>query len=148
MCAKYRADPHNTEYTGSYYGARRRKYGMTAASQHSCRDLVETAYRLKQQYAHDTDNGIFHDKLFRCKKTTEKVTEYDNRRDHHNACQERKNQTKCKYFFTAGSFSGRVILAGEGRCRLSEGCDAIVGKIFKVHGNRAAGDGKSTEAVD
>lgn len=106
MYVKYRADPHNTEYTSSDYGACRGKYGMTAASQYSCRNFVETAYRFKQQYAHDTDNGIFHDKLLRCKKSTEKVAEYDYRRDHHNACKGRKNQTKHKDFFTAGGFSG------------------------------------------
>ena len=79
---------------------------MTAASQYSCRDFVETAYWFKQQYAHDTDNGIFHDKLLRCKKSAEKIVEYDYRRDHHNACKGRKNQTKHKDFFTASGFSG------------------------------------------
>ncbi len=39
-------------------------------------------------------------------------------------------------------------MAGKGSCRLSKGCYAIIGKIFKVHGDCATGDGKSTEAVD
>ena len=145
---EYSKDPDDPEQTRAKDRDDSRLCGISRTTQSAGRNLVETAEWFEYEDQHDPFTGgcdnlcvVGEDSRSICAEDTERYC--DDCGEKHSTC-----QTDAKHLLAAGVFPGGMVLTCEGCCCLSECSNHKISEILKVHGNRASGSCKSTEAVD
>lgn len=142
------ADPQYAKGTGAKHGAGGRQRGVSGTAQGTGRNFIQIAERFKKQNTQYAHTGFADHGFFAGKQAGKEAAEHHNGDNEPKAAQGGKEQAKPKKFSAAMQLAGGVVLALKCGGGLPKGRDGVVGKILKIHGNGAAGNGHRAKPID
>ena len=140
--------PYDAERTGTDHGADGGSRRMTAAAQYARRYLIQITYRLIEQDAHYAySRAQYHGGVVR-EQPGEKAAEQNGGENRDRAAYDGQTEAAPQDLAAASELTCGVVLAREGRRRLTESGDDVIGEVLKIHSDGAPRDSRLAEAVD